>query len=110
VGAAAVIVCFGYLCQFMLSKSLTLRADEQFRWDRILMIFNAVQTMAAAALGVVLGTTVQQARVERAEAKADVNATKAAKADAALQLIDGLQPPGAQVSNADVASLAAILR
>jgi len=100
--ALVVLVGFGWLCFEMLNAATTLPKDEQFRWDHIVVVFNSLQTMAAAALGVVLGTTVQQARVDAAQsqasadqAKADANAGEAAKADAARKLITGLQAPGA---------------
>src|SRR4051794_21505756 len=61
--AVLVIIGFGWLCFELMGAATSLPKDEQFRWDHMVVVFNSVQTMAAAALGVLLGTTVQQARV-----------------------------------------------
>lgn len=67
----------------------------------LLFIFNAVQTLTVAAAGVLLGTSVQQARVASGKARADAALTTAkevqgdaAKAQAARKLIESLEPPG----------------
>lgn len=65
-----VLIGFAALCFHMISVSGSLKADEQHKWDHSVVIFNSIQAMAAAALGVLLGTTVQQARVDAANAKA----------------------------------------
>jgi hypothetical protein len=96
-----VLVGFGWLCFYMVDASANLPKDEQFRWDHLVVIFNSIQTMAAAALGVLLGTTVQQARVDAAkskadaaEAKADANAQHAVKNDAVRSIIAGAHTEG----------------
>ncbi|HMI41824.1 MAG TPA: hypothetical protein VK485_11420 [Sphingomicrobium sp.] len=113
-----VIIAFGWLCYFMIEKSQVLGPNEQFRWDRLLLIFNSVQAMAAAALGVMLGTAVQQGKVDtaeasaaKAEADAKANQSEANKAENARKLINSLQPPGAGAGAADqtIAHLKTIL-
>lgn len=105
----ALLVAFGLLSWFMLDKGATLPANAQHVWDRMLLIFNAVQTMAAAAVGVLLGTSVQQARVASAERRAEEKEYDAAKAQAARKLINGLQPPGA-LADDRLNALAEVLR
>ena len=63
-----VLVGFGVLTFYMIRMNSKLPADQQ--WDHLVVIFNSIQAMAAAALGVLLGTTVQQARVDAANARA----------------------------------------
>ena len=63
-----VLVGFGVLTFYMIRMNSKLPADQQ--WDHLVVIFNSIQAMAAAALGVLLGTTVQQARVYEANARA----------------------------------------
>jgi len=91
-----ILIGFGWLCAYMVHASASLPKEEQFRWDHLVVVFNSIQTMAAAALGVLLGTTVQQARVdaakskaEAAEAKADTNAKHAVKNEAVRSLLAG---------------------
>ena len=97
-----VLVGFTVLCVYMIDASRTLAKDEQFRWDHLLVVFNSIQTMAAAALGVLLGTTVQQARVDAAraqakaaEAKAESNEQHAVKNKAARSLLSGVRAQAA---------------
>jgi hypothetical protein len=99
--AAIILIGFFGLCYFMMSHGMTLGEEDQFRWDRLLLIFNAVQTLAVAAAGALLGSAVQQARVASAEARADAAdssakqaQTDAAKAEATRKLIENLDPPG----------------
>jgi hypothetical protein len=103
-----VLVGFVVLCVYMIDASMALGKDEQFRWDHLLVVFNSIQTMAAAALGVLLGTTVQQARVDSAraradvaEAKADQNAKGATKTEAVRGLLTGVR---AQAAGSDPAA------
>ena len=91
-----VVIGFAWLCAYMVNASANLPKDEQFRWDHLVVVFNSIQTMAAAALGVLLGTTVQQARVdaaqskaEVAEAKAETNAKHALKNEAVRTILAG---------------------
>jgi hypothetical protein len=107
-----VLVGFAVLCIYMIDASRSLPKDEQFRWDHLLVIFNSIQTMAAAALGVLLGTTVQQARVDAAraqaqaaEAKADKNQQEAGKNQAVRGLLSGVR---AQAAPDPAATLKAI--
>src|SRR3954453_14565736 len=62
-----VLVGFGALTWYMIFMNSGLPKDQQ--WDHLVVIFNSIQAMAAAALGVLLGTTVQQARVDAAHAR-----------------------------------------
>jgi hypothetical protein len=117
VAAGVMVIAFAVLCGVMLHTGLRLAENEQFRWDRALFVFNAVQAIALAAAGALLGTTVQGVRVKDAEtraagaeADAKLNAEDAAKARAARDLIDGLQPPGGGKSAASVEALEAVLR
>jgi PBP1b-binding outer membrane lipoprotein LpoB len=99
----AVILLGGFLliANFMIDVGQTLPKDEQYKWERLITIFNTVQTLAVAAAGVLLGTAVQQARVTSAEASAKTNADEAAKAKAAREALRGLQPPGAGAPKAE---------
>jgi hypothetical protein len=91
-----VVAGFAWLCIHMVGQSTRIdNQGQQYQWDRLVLVFNAVQAMAAAALGAILGVTVQQARVEAAEQKAAANSEDAAKAKAARHMFQGLQPPGA---------------
>jgi len=90
-----IFLAFAWFCYDLIEQATTIDNDaNRYKWDRLLLMFNAVQGMAAAAVGALLGTTVQQARVETAEQRAASNAQSAAKVAAARELIDGLQPPG----------------
>jgi hypothetical protein len=106
--AVLVIIGFGWLCFELMGAATSLPKDEQFRWDHMVVVFDSVQTMAAAALGVLLGTTVQQARVDKAksetnaaQARADANAEDAAKAREARKIVTGLQAPGGAPAKSD---------
>jgi hypothetical protein len=111
---AIILVGFSWLAYFMVGAAGAIGQDDQFHWDRLLLIFNAVQTLTVAAAGVLLGTTVQQARVASAEARADAAEgdakgarTDAAKAEAARRLIEHLDPPGG--GDVTLAQLRAVL-
>ena len=98
---AVILIGFSWLTYYMVSMGTTFGKDDQFRWDRLLLIFNAVQTLTVAAAGALLGSAVQQGRVSSAEARADAadaaakaNQTEAAKAEAARRLVENLGPPG----------------
>ena len=94
--AILILAAFAALCRYLLVEGVPLDPKtQQHQWDRMLIIFNAIQTMAAAAAGALLGTTVQQARVASAEQRAQLNEQDARKADAARKQIGNLQPPGA---------------
>lgn len=89
---------FAWVTSFMIGEGKTLPATDQYKWERLLSIFNAVQTLAVAAAGVLLGTTVQQGRVAIAEASAKANAEDASKANAVRETLNRLQPPGGRVA------------
>lgn len=98
---AIILTGFTWLAYFMISIGSTLGQQDQYRWDRLLLIFNAVQTLTVAAAGALLGSSVQQARVASAEARADAadasaktTQAQAAKAEAARRLVENLDPPG----------------
>jgi hypothetical protein len=92
--SVAIISVFGWMCYHMIIQSAVIdNESHRFQWDRLMSIFNVVQAMAAAAVGALLGTTVQQARVQTAQAQA-VGAI--AKVEAARELVDTLQPPGGE--------------
>jgi hypothetical protein len=89
--AVVVVVAFVWLCIAMIHAAKTASSTE---WDHLVVVFNSVQTMAAAALGVLLGTSVQQAKVDAARSRAvaaetrrDVAEEKALKADAARKIV-----------------------
>ena len=108
----AVILLGGFVLvtNFMIDVGQTLPKEEQFKWERLITIFNTVQTLAVAAAGVLLGTAVQQTRVNSAEASAKANSDDAAKARAAREAIRGLQPPGSPApKSTDVEVLRSIL-
>jgi|GraSoiStandDraft_4_1057263.scaffolds.fasta_scaffold2344780_1 hypothetical protein len=114
--ATLVVVVFLFFCNSMFEQAQTLPAEAQFRWDRMVMIFNTVQTIATAAAGVLLGTTVQQARVASAEARANkadaqasANQSEASKAAAARRVLSELQPPGQGDGNPTIKALQAVL-
>jgi hypothetical protein len=101
-----VLVGFAWLCAYMVDAGLSLPKEEQFRWDHLVVVFNSIQTMAAAALGVLLGTSVQQARVdaaqskaEAAETKAETNAKHAVKNEAVRSLLAGSHTEGAAAAD-----------
>lgn len=103
---AVILIGFSWLTYFMVSVGTTLGKEDQFRWDRLLLVFNAVQTLTVAAAGALLGSAVQQGRVASAEARADaadatakINQTGAAKAEAARSLVENLDPPGGTLSH-----------
>ena len=115
--AGAILIGFAVLCGVMLYSGLNLGKDDQFRWDRALFVFNAVQAIATAAAGALLGTVVQQGRVAtaegraaNAEADAKLNADEARKAKAARKLLSDLQPPGGDRPPANIEALVAVLR
>jgi hypothetical protein len=108
--ALVIFIGFGWLCWFMAGNAVSLGQDHQYVWDRLVLLFNAVQSFASAAVGALLGTAVQQARVVRAEATAEANAADAEKARSARNLIANLQPPGGGQSSAPVESIAAVLK
>jgi len=103
---AIILGGFAWFTYYMVVSASTIGKDDQFHWDRLLLIFNAIQTLTVAAAGVLLGTTVQQARVASAENRADAAQsaataaqTDAAKAAAARKLIEQLDPPGAAATD-----------
>lgn len=102
----AVVGAFSLLCWYVVTAGVSFEAPN---WDRLMVVFNSVQAMAAAAVGALLGTTVQQARVDAAEGRAKANEGAAAKVAAARELIDGLNPPGGD-SNDTAAALGRLLR
>jgi hypothetical protein len=98
---AIILLGFSWLAYLMVEAALNLGEKEQYRWDRLLLVFNSVQTLTVAAAGALLGTAVQQGRVASAEARADAagaaaraNQSDAAKAETARKLVEGLDPPG----------------
>jgi hypothetical protein len=99
--AIAILVGFGFMCVFMLEKAGVIHDDDQIHWERMVLVFNSIQTLAAAAAGVLLGTSVQMARVASAEGRAQANEADAAKADAARRALRNLQPPGAPAQGSD---------
>lgn len=108
----AILILGGFVVvtQFMIDVGQSLPKDDQFKWDRLITIFNTVQTLAVAAAGVLLGAAVQQSRVTSAEASAKANADDAAKAKAAREALKELQPPGGgDPKAADLNVLRAIL-
>ena len=62
VTGAVILLGFSWFTYFMVSVGMQLDQKQQFRWDRLLLIFNAVQTLTVAAAGALLGTVVQQGR------------------------------------------------
>ena len=114
---AIIVASFCWLAYYMATLAASLGREDQYRWDRLLFIFNAVQTLAVAAAGVLLGSSVQQARVASAEARADAAGatsdrlqTEAVKAQLARKLVNDLTPPGVdQPTGALVAQLKTIL-
>ncbi|RJF93494.1 hypothetical protein [Sphingomonas cavernae] len=110
---SVILLVFALLVWIMMTQGMQLEENQQYRWDRLLLIFNAVETMAVAAAGVLLGTTVQQGRVAAAEARAadaqtdaksaSVTAAKAtSKLEAARRISEGVDPPGAGRDNAEI--------
>ena len=99
---AAMIIVFLFLglSWYMLHDVAATDPTVQYRWERALSIYNGLQALAAAAAGVLLGTTVQQSNVKAAEARADAAQTGAQKANAAKQVLNSQPPPGgAALSN-----------
>ncbi|WP_454258916.1 hypothetical protein [Pseudoxanthomonas mexicana] len=103
VTAAIVIIGFFWLAYYMATLAASLGREDQYRWDRLLFVFNAVQTLTVAAAGVLLGSSVQQARVASAESRADAaGATsqqlqaEAVKAQLARNLVNSVNPPGGE--------------
>lgn len=105
----AIILLSGFscLCFFMISKGLTLTESEEYKWSRMVFVFNAIQAIATASAGVLLGTNVAtrvaNARVadarslaEAASKEAESNKEDAEGARAARKLLDGLEPPGGE--------------
>jgi hypothetical protein len=76
--AFIVVAGFAALCFAMIRAAMTVSPEQ---WDHLVVVFNSVQAMAAAALGVLLGTTVQQARVDAANGRAALAETKRAAAE-----------------------------
>lgn len=98
---AMILLGFSWLTYFMVRVRMQLDERQQFRRERLLLIFNAVHTLTVAAAGALLGTVVQQGRVASAEARADAadataktNQGDAAKAETARRLVENLDPPG----------------
>ena len=61
-------------------------------WERALVIFNAVSAIGYAAVGVLLGTTVQQVNVANAKKEADkAKASEAKLADRSNELVQAAQ-------------------
>jgi hypothetical protein len=122
--AALVITGFFALCFFMISKGLSLTAAEEFKWSRMVFVFSAVQAIATASAGILLGTSVAmnvangrvadaKGEAQKDRAKAKENQVDAEKARAARRIIGELQPPGNNVdsrSTASQAQLDAIVR
>ena len=62
-------------------------------WDQIIVIFNAVGTLATAACGVLLGVEVQKANVDAARGKAEALKRQVSRKDAAaLEALGHLEP------------------
>ena len=79
IGTAFIVVAgFAILCFAMIRAAMTVTPEQ---WDHLVVVFNSVQAMAAAALGVLLGTTVQQARVDAAYGRAALAETRRAAAE-----------------------------
>jgi len=109
-----VLAGFGLLCFYMIEVSASLPKDEQFRWDHLVVVFNSIQAMAAAALGVLLGTTVQQARVDAANSRAALSEEKRranekdGTKNAAIRRLLGETQPSARDSGAPDDTLKAV--
>lgn len=73
-------------------------SSEEVVWSRLVYVFASIQALAFAAAGALWGTTVSQARIERAERSADENARDANNGRALASAI--LAEPDA-VSEAD---------
>lgn len=79
IGTAFIVVAgFAILCFAMIRAAMTVTPEQ---WDHLVVVFNSVQAMAAAALGVLLGTTVQQARVDAANGRAALAEIRRAAAE-----------------------------
>lgn len=115
---AVILIGFASIAGYLVYVSGVIGKEDQLHWDRLLLIFNAIQTLTVAAAGVLLGTTVQQARVASAEARADTaegdakaSQVDAAKAEAARRLLEHLDPPGdAAAGQALISHIGAVLR
>lgn len=108
---SATVILFGFilLANFMINTGQSLPENEQFKWDRLITIFNALQTIAVAAAGVLLGTAVQQSRVATAEEAAKSNADDAAKAKAAREALKGFHQSRSEDNSFDIQSISKIL-
>jgi len=83
-------------------------AIDKLRWDRTISVYNGIQTLAFAAAGVLLGTTVQASRVSDAKEIANANVADADKAKAARAIVN-VPPPGGTDVHPTVAALRQVL-
>ena len=68
--ATAVLVAFGVLVVFMLSKASSADTPDN-DWSRLTYVFGSVEAIVFAAAGAIFGTTVQRSNTVRAEQRAD---------------------------------------
>ena len=87
VAAAVILVFFAVILRDMFEHATSATTDAQ--WQRLLFLFNGLESLAFAAAGVLLGERVQrsraqaaESRAERAEGKADEAQQEAAEATA----------------------------
>lgn len=85
IAGAVILIFFGIIAWQMMFYFSGL--PQTGVWDRALVVFNSLQALAFAAGGALLGTTVQQARVNDAVARAKQVEGDADKARAARQIL-----------------------
>ncbi|WP_077002717.1 hypothetical protein [Variovorax sp. KK3] len=99
-GAALLITLAFLLASGWLLYAFGLTGDKA--WDRAVVVYNALTSVGFAAVGVLLGTKVQQVNVEKANGEADkAKADAARKADAIKTALTEMgKPPAAAVDEA----------
>lgn len=71
--AVVAILAYGAMIVFL----VTAADSQEVVWSRLIYVFSSVQALAFAAAGTLWGTTISQARVEKAEAQASESAVDA---------------------------------
>jgi hypothetical protein len=75
--AATLITVFYLWLSWSLLNHFALSANPEGSWERALMILNGIGSLGFAAAGVLLGTSVQQANVVKAQKEASDQKAKA---------------------------------
>ena len=105
--ALALAALYVAACWFLLRRFALDQRLPELQWQRALMIFSGISSVGFAAIGVLLGTTVQQMNVSAAKADANKKAIAIKGAIAELAGTPGAKPDDIGGGTADTRAAAA---